>query len=168
MEEATPSNSQRAALWAPAFSRRGAVSSTSAARCSMVCSAGPHSESSAFYDPWKSYPSLSMDHAPLSCSAAAVAGDVDMRRVTVDGRFEFEREIRVAPRSPPKGTPEGLTPPNGNNGFLVFTPLITRDGSRILVQRGWWPAGTDVTHSASSTGASVTGVIRLVGEQVRT
>ncbi|KAJ2597101.1 diphthine synthase [Coemansia sp. RSA 1721] len=50
----------------------------------------------------------------------------EYRRVIVHGVFDHSREMLVGPRS-------YETEP----GFLVITPLVREDGSRVLVNRGW-------------------------------
>ncbi|PVU92099.1 hypothetical protein BB559_003842 [Furculomyces boomerangus] len=48
------------------------------------------------------------------------------RKVYIQGRFDHEKEMKVGPISR-----------DGNSGYLLVTPFIREDGSRILVQRGW-------------------------------
>lgn len=53
--------------------------------------------------------------------------DFDYRRVYATGRFRHDREMLIGPRSH-----------DGNDGFLVVTPLERLNGgSTILVNRGW-------------------------------
>ena len=55
--------------------------------------------------------------------------DFDYRRVYATGRLRHDQEMLIGPRIH-----------NGNNGYLVVTPLV-RDGqgSSVLVNRGWIP-----------------------------
>ncbi|KAJ9665927.1 surf-like protein [Coniosporium apollinis] len=52
--------------------------------------------------------------------------EFDYRRVTARGKFRHDQEMLVGPRLH-----------DGNNGYLVVTPLEREDGSKILVNRGW-------------------------------
>lgn len=55
-----------------------------------------------------------------------VISEFDYRRVTATGEFDHAHEMLVGPRLY-----------EGRNGFLVVTPLIRKDGSKLLVCRGW-------------------------------
>ncbi|KAJ2726582.1 surf-like protein [Coemansia sp. Benny D115] len=50
----------------------------------------------------------------------------EYRRVIVHGTYDHANEMLVGPRSY-----------EGEPGFLVVTPLVREDGSRVLVNRGW-------------------------------
>lgn len=55
--------------------------------------------------------------------------DFDYRRVYAIGRFRHDQEMLIGPRIH-----------DGNNGYLVITPLERNQvGSTILVNRGWIP-----------------------------
>lgn len=52
--------------------------------------------------------------------------EFDYRRVYATGKFRHDKEMLIGPRMH-----------DGNDGFLVVTPLERPDGSTILVSRGW-------------------------------
>lgn len=55
--------------------------------------------------------------------------DFDYRRVYATGRLRHDQEMLIGPRLH-----------DGNNGYLVVTPLDRgEDGSTVLVNRGWIP-----------------------------
>ncbi|KAF2861439.1 putative COX1 assembly protein Shy1 [Piedraia hortae CBS 480.64] len=54
--------------------------------------------------------------------------EFDYRIVTAKGRYCHDREMLLGPRLR-----------DGDNGYLVITPLKRKDGSTILVCRGWIP-----------------------------
>ncbi|KAL7919525.1 SURF1 family domain-containing protein [Trichoderma austrokoningii] len=56
----------------------------------------------------------------------AVISDFDFRRVLATGTLCHDREMLVGPRMR-----------NGEDGYMVITPLERKDGSTILVNRGW-------------------------------
>ncbi|KAK1255932.1 hypothetical protein MKX07_008191 [Trichoderma sp. CBMAI-0711] len=56
----------------------------------------------------------------------SVVGEFDYRRVLATGRFRHDQEMLVGPRMR-----------DGQDGFMVITPLERKDGSTILVNRGW-------------------------------
>lgn len=56
----------------------------------------------------------------------SVIKDFDYRRVVARGRYRHDQEMLVGPRVH-----------DGENGYLVITPLERKDGSKILVSRGW-------------------------------
>ena len=84
----------------------------------------------------------------------------------MEGRFDPTRpDVLVTPRSPPHGTPEKLIPTTSNNGVLVFSLFTPIEGrQRLLVNRGWWPAGVVPTPVPQGR-VTVAGVIRQ-GEDV--
>lgn len=64
---------------------------------------------------------------PLGRSAGPVAGDsLAFRRAVAVGEFDFEHQLIVVARSL-----------GGVPGVHIATPLVMRDGSVILVERGW-------------------------------
>lgn len=59
----------------------------------------------------------------------AAIGEFDYRRVYATGRLRHDQEMLIGPRMH-----------DGNNGYLVITPLEREGtGSTILVNRGWIP-----------------------------
>ena len=72
--------------------------------------------------------------ASLARPGAAVREAEEYRRVTVSGTYDTAHELLVRRR-----------PQRGRVGFYVLTPLITGDGSGVLVNRGWVPEGETAT-----------------------
>ncbi|KAM0458009.1 hypothetical protein ACHAPV_001376 [Trichoderma viride] len=56
----------------------------------------------------------------------SVISDFDFRRVLATGTLRHDQEMLVGPRMR-----------NGEDGYMVITPLERKDGSTILVNRGW-------------------------------
>lgn len=56
----------------------------------------------------------------------AVISEFDFRRVLATGTLRHDQEMLVGPRMR-----------NGEDGYMVITPLERKDGSTILVNRGW-------------------------------
>lgn len=84
-----------------------------------------------------------------------VAAENEWRPVTVTGRYDPEHELFVRYRHY-----------EGEPGFHVLTPLVTEDGSALLVDRGWLPqrgsVNADPTVSPPPAGeVTVTGRVRL-------
>lgn len=52
--------------------------------------------------------------------------EFDYRRVYAQGKFRHDKEMLIGPRTQ-----------DGKDGFMVVTPLERKDGSTILVNRGW-------------------------------
>lgn len=52
--------------------------------------------------------------------------EFDYRRVYVTGKFRHDQEMLVGPRVR-----------EGENGFSVVTPLERKNGSTVLINRGW-------------------------------
>jgi surfeit locus 1 family protein len=87
--------------------------------------------------------------APGPARWAAITPDDEYRRVTAQGRFDYGREVLVT-----ANTELGA-------GYRVLTPLLTAQGSWLLVNRGFVPPELrgQVPHGPEE--ASVTGLLRL-------
>ncbi len=66
--------------------------------------------------------------------AAAGGDEVAYRRVSVDGRYDPDRELLLRSRSF-----------RGEPGRHLLTPLLLADGRALLVNRGWLPLPLDAT-----------------------
>lgn len=62
------------------------------------------------------------------------ADDAEYRKVTATGVWDAAHQVLVRGRSIGQ-----------NNGLFVVTPLITGDGTRLLVARGWIPPGASAS-----------------------
>ncbi|WP_245641772.1 SURF1 family cytochrome oxidase biogenesis protein [Nonomuraea candida] len=76
-----------------------------------------------------------IEAAPVPLERLATAGrqvsqDDRFRKVTVAGTYDPAHALVVRRR-----------PQQGHNGYYVLTPLVTGDGTGVLVNRGWVPAG---------------------------
>lgn len=106
-----------------------------------------------------------MDKPPAALPSNLSPKELEMwqsRRVTVSGVYDGDNEVAIGPRPVPKGSPEGVAPRVDPLGYLLVTPIIRPDGSRVLVNRGWVPASMLRDHliSGSSTPAEVTAIVR--------
>lgn len=52
--------------------------------------------------------------------------EFDYRRVTVEGTFEHDQEMLIGPRIH-----------DGRNGYIMVTPLVRENGTKVLIVRGW-------------------------------
>ncbi|WKX69662.1 SURF1 family protein [Streptomyces sp. XD-27] len=91
----------------------------------------------------------------LTAPARAVPRDATWRTVTATGRYDTGHEVVVRQRT---GADERV-------GYFVVTPLLTSDGKAVLVNRGWIPAGEDLTRfpkvpAAPGGEVTVTGRLR--------
>lgn len=64
------------------------------------------------------------------------AEDDQFRAVRASGTYDTEHEVVVRQRTAADGQ---------SIGYFVLTPLIRDDGTALLVNRGWIPAGNDLT-----------------------
>nr|WP_272919873.1 SURF1 family protein [Streptomyces sp. SID4948] len=69
-------------------------------------------------------------------SGAAVPRRELYRPVTAEGRYDPAHELVARQRTDAGG---------GRVGYHVITPLVLSDGRSVLVNRGWVPAGDDLT-----------------------
>ncbi|KAJ2849611.1 surf-like protein [Coemansia brasiliensis] len=70
-----------------------------------------------------------MHRRPIPLPLRVTADEIDRneyRRVLVHGTFDHAAEMLVGPRAM-----------EGEPGFIVITPLVREDGSRVLINRGW-------------------------------
>lgn len=63
---------------------------------------------------------------PPVLNANIVDEEFDYRRVTVTGTYRHDQEMLVGPRVN-----------EGTDGYIVVTPLERKDGSKVLINRGW-------------------------------
>ncbi|GAA2409040.1 SURF1 family protein [Streptomyces glaucosporus] len=83
--------------------------------------------------------SLAADPVPvreLATPGRGPEGDARYRPVTATGTYDTRHEKVVRQRTP--GDSKEI-------GYHVLTPLLLADGSAVLVNRGWIPAGGDLT-----------------------
>ncbi|WP_165367999.1 SURF1 family protein [Phytoactinopolyspora endophytica] len=72
------------------------------------------------------------------------------RHVEVTGRYDADHELLLR-----------LRPLNGTRGFHVVTPLVTEDGTAILVDRGFYPSDETEPEVPSAPSGEVTVTARL-------
>ncbi|MFG2300924.1 SURF1 family protein [Actinacidiphila glaucinigra] len=92
----------------------------------------------------------------LTAPGAAVPKREVYRTVTATGRYDTAHEVVARQRTAADGD---------SIGYHVITPLVLADGRSVLVNRGWIPAGTDLTKlpkvpAAPSGDVTVTGRLR--------
>jgi cytochrome oxidase assembly protein ShyY1 len=88
----------------------------------------------------------------VSPVGSRVTSDSEYRRVTVTGRYDVAHQLYVRNR-----------PQNGQQGFLVLTPVVTPAGAAALVDRGFVPAPVEGDPAPPETPAgtvTVTGYLR--------
>ncbi|MFG6193524.1 SURF1 family protein [Nonomuraea sp. JJY05] len=91
----------------------------------------------------------------LAAPGRQVRADNRFRKVTVSGTYDPSHALLVRRR-----------PQEGQNGFYVLTPLVTGNGTAVIVNRGWVKAGAtaDATPEVPAPPAgqvTVTGRLRL-------
>lgn len=74
---------------------------------------------------------------------------LEFRRVTVAGHFDHTREITILNQTAGRQT-----------GVHLVTPLVLADGSAVLINRGFVPAGALAQASRPAGGVTVTGLLR--------
>eukprot|EP00903_Cladosiphon_okamuranus_P012389 g11611.t1 len=85
------------------------------------------------------------------------------RRVTATGVFDHSKEVLVGPRGAPPGMkatsgPSSIAP--SPMGDFVHTPLKRRDGSVVLVNRGWVPRSSGTSWSRPEGEITMVGVLK--------
>lgn len=79
-----------------------------------------------------------------------VTGGLEWRQVTVQGTYDTDRQLRLR-----------LRPISGERGVHSIVPLVTADGTAILVDRGFAPGTDDVAIPGPPEGqVTVTGRLR--------
>lgn len=92
----------------------------------------------------------------LTAPGRTVAHDDMWRTVTAKGRYDTRHEVVVRQRT---------AADEQSIGYYVLTPLVMDDGRAVLVNRGWIPAGNDLTRfpevpAAPSGEVTVTGRLK--------
>lgn len=82
---------------------------------------------------------------------STVGSEQQWRLVTATGQFDSSAQVLVRQR-----------PQNNSNGFWVVTPLITTEGRTLVVNRGWYPAGSGATSKIEPPAAPI-GVVAITG-----
>ena len=94
---------------------------------------------------------------------AGTAVSAEFHQVFCEGTFDHDCQVLVGPRSAPAGsvsnTPAGAA---GPSGWDVITPLVCKDGSRVLVNRGW-VARDDAKQTSPAHIEQPAGAQRVVG-----
>ncbi|MDB1088425.1 SURF1 family protein [Streptomyces sp. ACA25] len=104
--------------------------------------------------------SLAADPVPMAELTAPARGPAEedrFRTVTATGTYDAGQEVVARQRTHP-GT--------GAMGYHVLTPLIQEDGSAVLVNRGWVPAGDDPTR-LPEVSAPPSGEVTVSGRLMR-
>ena len=101
--------------------------------------------------------SAAMHAAPVPLDPAdpvghAVGKDERWKQVTVSGTYDTAHQFLARNHQE-----------SGNPGFWVITPLVTPDGSAVLVNRGWIPTLTTDATSTPPIPAAPSGTVRLTG-----
>ncbi|RKN03912.1 SURF1 family protein [Streptomyces radicis] len=107
--------------------------------------------------------STSLDAPPVPMAElTGVGGAVDpddrYRPVTATGVYDTDHEVVVRQR----------TDGDGVVGYHVLTPLVQADGTGVVVNRGWIPAGDDITRMPEVPGppsGEVTVTGRLMADE---
>jgi len=89
------------------------------------------------------------NYGEASPVSAAVTHENEYRRVTVTGRYDAAHQLYIRNR-----------PRDGQQGFLVLTPVVTPAGPAALVERGFIPAPVEGDPAAPQT---PTGTVTVTG-----
>lgn len=79
---------------------------------------------------------------PTVNPAIVDSGEFDYRRVEVTGKFRHDQEMLVGPRMQ-----------DNREGYYVVTPLERKDGSKLLIFRGWIPKELGDKNKRKAVGA---------------
>ncbi|MEU8237479.1 SURF1 family protein [Actinoplanes missouriensis] len=91
--------------------------------------------------------------AAAGTPGAAPGKSLAWTKVTATGRFDPSHEIQARGRTV-----------DGEVGFEIVTPLILDDGTAVLVDRGWVPAGEGGALAAPVAPAAPSGQVTVVGQ----
>jgi Uncharacterized conserved protein len=94
-------------------------------------------------------PAVPLDR--LTTVGGSVGEEVKYRAVTVSGRFDPAHELLVRRRTQ-----------HGKVGYYVLTPLVTGEGTAVLVNRGWVPNGP-TAEAPPQVPAATTGEVTVHG-----
>ncbi|NMO55613.1 SURF1 family protein [Actinoplanes sp. TBRC 11911] len=99
-------------------------------------------------------PLVGLLHVPTRSGAAGSSpgNDLAWTKVSMSGRYDPAHEIQARGRTV-----------NGDVGFEIVTPLILGDGTAVLVDRGFLPAGASAT-AAPTVPPAPTGQVTVVGQ----
>lgn len=84
----------------------------------------------------------------LSMQPAELTDELSYRRATLKGVYDYQKQLALGPRTY-----------IGKPGHHIMTPLILRDGSALLVNRGWVPYGHELRLKKPES-VTVTGMLR--------
>ena len=73
----------------------------------------------------------------------------EYRRGTVSGRYDFQNQVFLTPRSH-----------DSQRGKHIITPLALKDGATLLVNRGWVPLDWTQESDVTPARATLTGLLR--------
>jgi cytochrome oxidase assembly protein ShyY1 len=99
-------------------------------------------------------PLVGLLHVPTRAGAAGSApgNDLAWTKVSMSGRYDPAHEIQARGRTV-----------NGDVGFEIVTPLVLSDGTAVLVDRGFLPAGASAT-AAPTVPPAPSGQVTVVGQ----
>ncbi|GLY18435.1 hypothetical protein Kisp01_54490 [Kineosporia sp. NBRC 101677] len=103
--------------------------------------------------------------ADLLAPGAALPGELQWRPVEVTGEYLPEKTVLIRNRPHEQAGQAGQVGVSGGdqqNGYLVVVPLRAEDGSVLLVDRGWIPAGNTDASRPDSVPAPPSGEVTVV------
>jgi surfeit locus 1 family protein len=92
---------------------------------------------------------LSDDTSTNLVDARSLSEQFEYRRGTASGRYDFKNQIFLTPRSH-----------DSQRGKHIITPLTLRDGTTLLVNRGWVPLDWTQQSDGTPARATLTGLLR--------